>query len=110
MYRRELLKGSTDTLLLTLLAQAPMYGYQIAQEMERQSSGYFRFPEGTLYPALHRLEQAGLLEGRWEPAATGPLRRYYHVTAKGEETLKALHEEWRQFSSAVNLVVSHNLS
>ena len=55
-YRREMLKGSTETLLLSLLKNQPMYGYQIIKELEKKSQGYFRFREGTLYPALHRLE------------------------------------------------------
>jgi PadR family transcriptional regulator PadR len=105
MSRRELLKGSTHTLLLSLLAERPMYGYEMVKEMGRRSSGYFFFKEGTLYPALHRLEQAGLVQGRWQEAAKGQLRRYYQITAEGSETLAALQAEWRHFSRAVNLVV-----
>ncbi|MBI4234056.1 MAG: helix-turn-helix transcriptional regulator [Chloroflexi bacterium] len=106
MYRRELLKGSTETLLLALLTRTPMYGYQIVKEMERRSSGYFRFREGTLYPALHRLEQSGLVEGKWQQTSNNQPRRYYYITTAGMETLTALQKEWRQFSQAVNLVVS----
>ena len=61
MYRKELLKGSTETILLALLVDGPMYGYQLVQEMDTRSSGYFRFKEGTLYPALHRLERDELI-------------------------------------------------
>ena len=64
MHQQELLKGNTTTLLLALLELEPMYGYQIVKEMNRRSSGYFAFKEGTLYPALHRLEQDNLVEGR----------------------------------------------
>ena len=60
-YDRELLKGNTDSLLLSLLCQQPMYGYQIIKELGQRSQGYFNFKEGTLYPALHRLEEAGLV-------------------------------------------------
>ena len=105
MSRRELLKGSTETLLLTLLSEGPMYGYQIVKEIERRSSGYFSFKEGTLYPALHRLEKLGLLSGGWEETSNNQLRRNYHITGEGRETLQALQEEWRRFSHAVNLVV-----
>ena len=66
LYRRELLKGSTETLLLSLLATEAMYGYQLVKEMDNRSSGYFRFKEGTLYPALHRLERDEMVEGKWE--------------------------------------------
>ncbi|MBF8267436.1 MAG: transcriptional regulator, PadR-like family [Dehalococcoidia bacterium] len=105
MYRKELLKGSTETLLLTVLAVEPMYGYQLVREMERRSGGYFRFKEGTLYPALHRLERDGLLDGRWEVALSGQRRRYYFVTAKGDGALKGLLEEWKSFSRAANLIL-----
>lgn len=60
---RRLMRGSTDSLLLYLISQQPMYGYQIIKELERKSQGYFKFKEGTLYPALHRLERAGLNPG-----------------------------------------------
>ena len=105
MSRRELLKGSTETLLLSLLVQEAMYGYQIAREMERRSNGYFTFKEGTLYPALHRLERVGFLQGSWQENTAGQLRRYYTITREGEEALAALQAEWRRFSQAVNLVV-----
>ena len=104
MYRRELLKGSTETLLLALLAQEPMYGYQLVKEMELRSSGYFRFKEGTLYPALHRLEKEGLVTGRWDQVPNGQQRRYYFITHKGLGTLTSMLDEWHKFSRAVNLV------
>lgn len=81
-----------------------MYGYQLVKEMERRSSGYFRFKEGTLYPALRRLERDGLVEGKWESSPTGQDRRYYHITVKGRERLESMLEEWHLFTRAVNLV------
>lgn len=105
MYTRELLKGSTETLLLSLLAREPMYGYNLVREMARLSSGYFRFKEGTLYPALHRLERESLVEGKWQQAANGQQRRYYYITVKGRRILGSMQKEWRKFSKAVNLVV-----
>ena len=104
LYRRELLKGSTKTLLLSLLVDEPMYGYQLVKEMEKRSSGYFRFKEGTLYPALHRLEADGLVEGRWDLSPNGQNRRYYHITDKGRPKLASMLEEWNLFTRAVNLV------
>ena len=104
MYRRELLKGSTETLLLSLLASEPMYGYQVVKEIEDRSSGYFRLKEGTLYPALHRLEKEALVEGRWDTSPSGQNRRYYHITAKGHKRLGSMLKEWTQFSRAVDLV------
>jgi PadR family transcriptional regulator PadR len=104
-YGKELLKGSTDTLLLSLLKEQPMYGYQIIKEMERRSRGYFRFREGTLYPALHRLETAGLVKGDWRRLPSEKERRYYQLTEKGLGLLEQKVVEWKGFSSAVNLVM-----
>lgn len=104
MYRRELLKGSTERLLLSLLANEAMYGYQLVQEIDKRSSGYFRFKEGTLYPALHRMERDGLVEGRWQTSPNGQSRRYYYMTSKGRADLKSMLTEWRRFTAAVNLV------
>ena len=104
LYRRELLKGSTDTLLLSLMANEAMYGYQLVKEIDRRSSGYFRFKEGTLYPALHRLERDGLVEGTWGASSNGQNRRYYHITADGRAKLSSMLEEWHLFTKAVNLV------
>jgi PadR family transcriptional regulator PadR len=103
-YRRELLKGSTETLLLSLLKNQPMYGYQIIKELDKRSGGYFKFKEGTLYPALHRLEASGLVRGRWERLPTGQERRYYHLTDKGLHLLGEQIAEWEGFTAAVSLV------
>jgi len=104
-YRREMLKGSTETLLLSLLRNQPMYGYQIIKELDRRSEGYFRFREGTLYPALHRLEATGLIRATWEQQIPGKKRRYYRPTEKGLGWLEAKVTEWRGFSSAVDMVM-----
>ena len=104
LYRRELLKGSTDTLLLSLLAHEHMYGYQLVKEMDRRSSGYFHFKEGTLYPALHRLEREGLVEGRWQMSPSGQKRRYYYITSEGRARLQSMLSEWHLFTRAVDLV------
>lgn len=104
--QRELLKGNTDSLLLSLLQEEPMYGYRLIKEIEQRSRGYFKFREGTLYPALHRLEKEGLVAGSWQPTASGQDRRYYHLTPKGQQVLEAKMAEWRGFSAAVNLVIA----
>lgn len=105
-YGRELLKGSTDSLLLCLLTNQPMYGYQIIKELQKKSQGYFQFKEGTLYPALHRMERAGLIKGRWQKLPGGQERRYYYITEKGQMTFNERAATWRGFSGAVNLVMS----
>ncbi len=104
-YGRELLKGSTETLLLCLVSQQPMYGYQIIKEIEKRSEGYFRFKEGTLYPALHRLEKERLVHGKWERLPNGQERRYYHMTDKGRRVLSEKLVEWEGFSRAVNQIM-----
>jgi len=102
--RQELIKGSSDSLLLCLIGQQPMYGYQIIKELERRSQGYFKFKEGTLYPALHRLENAGLILGKWQMLSNGRPRRYYHITFKGRSRLAAERVQWRDFLNAMNLI------
>jgi len=104
-FSKELLKGSTDTLLLSLIKRKPVYGYELIKEIERRSQGYFRFREGTLYPALHRLEREGLVEGKWEQLPNGQERRYYYITPKGESVLASRLAEWQGFSSAVDMVM-----
>ncbi len=103
--RRELMKGSIDSLLLCLISQQPMYGYQIIKELEQRSQGYFKFKEGTLYPALHRLERAGLILGRWQILPSGRQRKYYHVTNKGYSILVEKRGQWQDFLAAVNLII-----
>ena len=104
-YGHEMLKGSTDALLLSLISRQPMYGYQIIKELERRSGGGFKLKEGTLYPALHRLEKARLLQGKWERLPRGQERRYYRITAEGQRALVDKIAEWQGFSAAVNLII-----
>jgi len=103
--RQELMKGSLNSLLLCLIAQKPMYGYRIIKDLDRRSQGYFKFKEGTLYPALHRLERAGLILGRWQALPGGRQRRYYHITGKGRYTLVEKRNQWQDFLAAMNLVL-----
>ena len=103
--RLELMKGSSESLLLCLVGQQPMYGYQILKELERRSQGYFKFKEGTLYPALHRLEKAGLITGRWQTLPSGRQRRYYYITDKGHHLLAVKRSQWQDFLTAMNLII-----
>ena len=105
-YGRELLKGSTESLLLCMISNQSMYGYQIIKDLEKRSKGYFQFKEGTLYPALHRLEKSGLLKGTWEKLPSGQVRKYYQLTEKGRMALDERLETWRDFSFAVNLIMN----
>jgi DNA-binding PadR family transcriptional regulator len=82
-----------------------MYGYQIIKELDRKSQGYFKFKEGTLYPALHRLERAGLILGKWQMLSNGRQRRYYSITDKGHKVLVAKRSQWQDFFTAMNLII-----
>ena len=103
--RWESMKGNTGSLLLCLIGQQPMYGYQIIKELERKSQGYFKFKEGTLYPALHRLEKSGLIMGKWQMLPNGRQRRYYYITAKGLSKLAMEKTQWQDFLNAVKLIM-----
>lgn len=105
MRPRELMKGSIDSLLLCLLGQQPMYGYQIIKELEDRSQGYFRYKEGTLYPALHRLEKVGMLTANWHSAPGGRQRRYYYLTEKGRAVLVERRSQWIDFLAAMNTII-----
>lgn len=102
--RQDLIKGNIDTLLLSMISQQPMYGYQMMRELDGKSQGYFKFKEGTLYPALHRLEKAGLLQGNWQTINSGRQRRYYSITEKGRRILVEQTAQWEDFFAAMNLI------
>ena len=103
--KRGAMRVSIDSLLLCLISQQPMYGYQIIKELEGRSQGYFRLKEGTLYPALHRLERAGLILGKWQMLPNGRQRRYYYITDKGRKMLVAKRSQWQDFLTATNLII-----
>jgi len=102
---KELLKGSTTILILSLLERKEMYGYEMIKEIEIKSSGVFSFKEGTLYPILHSLESEGLVEAFWLEGEGTRKRKYYRITEKGKGQLKEKQEEWKTFRSAVEKVM-----
>jgi DNA-binding PadR family transcriptional regulator len=102
--RREQLKGHLDLLLLSVLQRGPAHGYAIITSMRERSEGAFDLPEGTVYPALHRMEEAGLLRSYWDETA-GRRRRLYQVTAAGAAALTELRTEWRRFATGVQAIV-----
>jgi PadR family transcriptional regulator PadR len=101
---RERLKGNLDLLLLSVLAAGPVHGYAIISALRERSGGSFDLPEGTIYPALHRLEDSGLLSSSWAQAE-GRRRRVYGLTDAGVAALAAQRTEWRTFASSVQAVV-----
>jgi PadR family transcriptional regulator PadR len=106
-YDRELLRGNTDSLLLYLInASGRIHGYRLIKEIQRRSEGFFQFREGTVYPALHKLESDGLIQGEWQVQPNGQQRRYYKITAKGQEVLLNRISMWFKFSQAMNLILS----
>ena len=102
--RREQLKGHLDLLLLSVLADGPAHGYAVNAALRERSGEELTLPEGTVYPALHRLEAAGLLRSHWADQA-GRRRRLYELTARGASALADLQGEWRRFSTGVQAVV-----
>lgn len=103
---KELLKGTTSTLVLQLLSRKKMYGYDIIQELELLSAGLFEFKEGTLYPLLHSLEAAGFVTSEWSGAEGSRQRKYYVITKDGRALLKTKKTAWLEFSSTVDKIFS----
>ena len=97
-----LLRDNFDLILLAILEDGPKYGLEIIAEAKERTDGYFDFKEGSLYPALHRLAKAHLVEAEFAPSDTGgPRRRYYRLTDAGREQLAVKREAWERFYGAV---------
>jgi DNA-binding PadR family transcriptional regulator len=101
---RERLKGHLDLLLLSSLSAGPAHGYAVIAALRDRSEGTFDLPEGTIYPALHRLEDAGLLGSSWADAG-GRRRRVYALTDEGVAALAAQQTEWRRFARGMHAVI-----
>lgn len=99
-----MLKGHIDLLLLAAVRSRPSHGYAIAEWLHLNSGGRFDLPESTLYPALHRLERAGLLSSRWSEL-NGRRRRIYQLTRAGHRALAKYHDDWSDFARAVQAIV-----
>ena len=102
--RAEVLKGHLDALLLAVLEEGPRHGYAVIEALRAASAGRFDLPTGTVYPALHRLERAGLLRGRWSTVG-GRRRRTYELTAAGRRALSQERGAWREFAAAVSALL-----
>lgn len=100
-----LLKGTVDPIILKLVDERPMYGYEIIKVINERTQGAFEWKEGTLYPCLHRLESAGLIQSQWNEAENGRKRKYYTITRKGAGLLKIKVREWTAFSTAVHALL-----
>ncbi|MFL5860802.1 MAG: PadR family transcriptional regulator [Solirubrobacteraceae bacterium] len=103
--RAESLKGHLDALILAVLADGPLHGYAVIEKLKRRSTGAFELPEGTVYPALHRLEASGLLSSLWSDGG-GRRRRIYELTRRGQRELGVRRTEWHDFARAVEAVLA----
>lgn len=106
---KALLTGSTTTLLLKLLEEKDLYGYEMIETLAKRSDKTFELKAGTLYPILHTLEQKGMVESYEEKAENDRMRKYYHLTSKGKTLLQEKFREWQTFSSAMNRILEGGL-
>jgi len=102
---KEFMKGSTSILILSLLLEKDMYGYQITKTLKERSENIFELKEGTLYPMLHGLENENAISAYWVDADNGKRRKYYSITKDGRKLLKHKKSEWEVYTKAVNRVV-----
>ena len=104
-YDREFLTGTVGVLILSLLTEREMYGYEMLQEAERRSARAFQLKEGTLYPSLHQMERAGLLKARWRDSTAGRARKYYSLTPKGRRRAESKRRQWASISMAMRAIL-----
>jgi PadR family transcriptional regulator, regulatory protein PadR len=104
--KSDLPQGTLDLLILNAVAVDPLHGYAIAQRLDQVSRGVVRVPEGSLYPALHRLENRGLLAADWKKTETGREAKFYQLTRKGRKQLEADAASWHRLTEAVDLILA----
>jgi transcriptional regulator len=103
--KADLPQGTLDLLILKVIALGPVHGYAIAQRLEQISRGVVQVPEGSLYPALHRLENRGLLAADWKATETGREAKFYKLTRKGRKQLEAEAASWQRLIDAIGLIL-----
>ena len=101
----DLPQGTLDLLIMQVVALGPVHGYAIAQRLQQVSRDVVQVPQGSLYPALHRLENRGVLAADWKETETGREAKFYRLTRKGRTQLEAETESWRRLAEAVGLVL-----
>jgi PadR family transcriptional regulator PadR len=104
--KSDLPQGTLDLLILKAVAIDPLHGYAIAQRLEQVSRGVVQVPEGSLYPALHRLENRGLLAADWKRTETGREAKFYRLTRKGRKQLELDAASWQRLIEAVGLILA----
>ena len=103
--QNELLRGTLDMLVLKVVAMGRSHGYAIAQRLQQISKDFFQVHQGSLYPALHRLEDRGWLQAEWKPSETGREAKFYSLTRKGRKQMDAEVLNWERLCAAVGLVL-----
>ena len=103
--RADLPQGTLDLLILQVIAAGPIHGYAIAQRLQQLSRDVVQVPQGSLYPALHRLENRGLLAASWKTSATGRESKFYRLTSKGKRQLKDQSSSWLRLTDAIGLIL-----
>lgn len=103
--KSDLPQGTLDLLILKTIALAPVHGYAIAQRLEQVSRGVVQVPQGSLYPALHRLENRGLLAADWKQTETGREAKFYRLTRKGRRQLESEAASWQRLIDAIGLIL-----
>jgi transcriptional regulator len=101
----EFLRGTLDMLVLKVVALGPSHGYAIAQRLQQISRDFFQVHQGSLYPALHRLEDRGWLQAEWKESETGREAKFYSLTRKGRKQMEAEVHNWERLCDAVGLVL-----
>ncbi len=102
----DLVQGTLDSLILKTLSLNPMHGWAIAKRIQQLSSEVLQVQQGSLYPALHRLEQQGWIRGKWTERESGRKVKFYSLTAAGRKQLEAERANWNRLSAAINLIMN----
>ena len=106
-FQSDLLRGSLELMVLSVVAQESVYGYLIQKKLNLASDGKVKLPAGTLYPLLHRLESSKLIKSRWD-VTTGRKRKWYNVTARGKKRLQQQATQWQQYADCVSQLISES--
>jgi transcriptional regulator len=104
--RTDLLQGTLDVLILKVVALGPIHGYAIAQRLQQMSAAVLQVQQGSLYPALHRLEKRRWLRAKWAASETGREARFYELTTRGRAQLQEQRETWNRLSAAISTVLN----
>ena len=110
MFSKPLVAASLEPLMLSLLSEGDMYGYQIIQRIKTLSDGQIVWTASKLYPLLHKLEETGVVTAVWRPSTNGPDRKYYRLTPKGEQALQQHKQEWSAYHTLLAKLWGPNLA